>query len=160
MADFISAVANHDGVDAAAHVIQVALTPVFLLSGIGTLLNMFNMRQNRISDHAAHINDMLAGDLDPPGLGRLVRQLGRLHRRRLAMDAAILFGAVGGATTCAAALVLFLGGVRDLQILEWLTGLFGGALACTVVGLLCFVIDCVLAWHGIRMDGPMPHLKN
>ena len=30
--------------DSVAHVIQVALTPVFLLSGIGTLLNVINTR--------------------------------------------------------------------------------------------------------------------
>ena len=36
--------------DSIAHVIQMALTPVFLLSGIGTLLNVFNTRLARVSD--------------------------------------------------------------------------------------------------------------
>ena len=36
--------------DTVAHIIQVALTPVFLLSGIATLLNVFSSRLARVSD--------------------------------------------------------------------------------------------------------------
>jgi len=32
------------------HIIQVALTPVFLLSGIATLLNVFSTRLARVAD--------------------------------------------------------------------------------------------------------------
>ena len=38
-----------DAVDSVAHIVQVALTPVFLLSGVGTLLNVFNTRLSRVS---------------------------------------------------------------------------------------------------------------
>ena len=33
---------TRSGLDTIAHIIQVALTPVFLLSGIATLLNVFS----------------------------------------------------------------------------------------------------------------------
>ena len=36
--------------DTIAHIIQVALTPVFLLSGIATLLNVFSTRLSRVGD--------------------------------------------------------------------------------------------------------------
>ena len=36
--------------DTIAHIIQVALTPVFLLSGIATLLNVFSTRLARVAD--------------------------------------------------------------------------------------------------------------
>jgi hypothetical protein len=36
--------------DTIAHIIQVALTPVFLLSGIATLLNVFATRLARVGD--------------------------------------------------------------------------------------------------------------
>ena len=61
MPDAINAVP----LDNIAHVIQVALTPVFLLSGIGALLNVFNTRLARVSDHVSHTADLLAAD--PPG---------------------------------------------------------------------------------------------
>lgn len=144
------------GVDAIAHVIQVALTPVFLLSGIGTLLNMFNARQNRVSDHTEHLTELLEQQTDPVKFDRLLAHLRRLRRRRLALDASVVLGAVGGASTCGAAFVLFLGGLRDAAVASWLLGLFGAALGCTVAALVAFLVDSLMAWHGLRMDGPMP----
>ncbi len=41
--------------DLVAHVIQVALTPVFLLSGIATLLNVFSTRLARVADRVDQI---------------------------------------------------------------------------------------------------------
>ena len=41
--------------DLVAHVIQVALTPIFLLSGIATLLNVFATRLARVADLVVQI---------------------------------------------------------------------------------------------------------
>ena len=69
------------GIDTVAHIVQVALTPVFLLSGIGTLLNVFNQRLARVSDHISHISALL----DAGSSGELARwqerHLARLTRR-------------------------------------------------------------------------------
>jgi len=40
--------------ESVAHIIQVALTPVFLPSGVGTLLNVFATRLARVTDHMEH----------------------------------------------------------------------------------------------------------
>jgi hypothetical protein len=146
-------------VDSVAHIIQVALTPVFLLSGIGTLLNVFNARLSRLSDHTEHVFELLCKQDDGDDRKRLVRHLARLQRRRLTLDASVIFGAVGGAATCGAAFVLFLGSVRDAAIANWLFALFGVALGCTVCALMAFLADSVLAWHGLRRDGPLPRPK-
>lgn len=147
------------GVDSIAHLVQVALTPVFLLSGIGTLLGMFNLRQNRVADHVEHLTELADAEQDQAKLGLLLAHLIRLRRRRSALDAAVILGAVGGACTCGAALVLFFGGLRDAKVAFWLYLLFGGALACTVGSLVAFMADSVLAWHGLQREGPMPRSK-
>ena len=147
------------GVESIAHIVQVALTPVFLLSGIATLLGMFNLRQNRIADHTEHLTELADREVDDAKLAMLLAHLGRLRRRRLAMDAAVVLGAVGGACTCCAAFVLFLGGLRNAQVATWLVVLFGGALACTVASLVAFLADGLLAWHGLKQEGPMPRAK-
>jgi hypothetical protein len=82
-----------------------------------------------------------------------------LRLRLLALDAAVALGALGGAATCGAAFVLFLGGLRDTAIASWLFILFGAALACVVGALIAFMFDTLLAWHGMRRDGPLPHLR-
>lgn len=140
---------------AVAHVIQTALTPVFLLSGIGTLLNVFNQRLSRVSDHFEHLCGMLP-TCDARAAARVRRHMARLSRRRLALDATVLLAACAGAATCAAAFALFLVTLRESGggvLLEWL---FGVSLLCTIASLGAFIVDTVLAWHGLRIDGPMP----
>src|SRR5712664_2121643 len=47
--------------DTVAHIIQVALTPVFLLSGIATLLNVFSTRLARVADRVDQITTGVEG---------------------------------------------------------------------------------------------------
>jgi hypothetical protein len=148
-----------DAVDSIAHVVQVALTPVFLLSGIGTLLNVFNTRLSRVSDHRAYVTDLLRGEIDADQQAWLRAHLVRLRRRTLVLDASVVLGAIGGASTCGAAFVLFLGSVREAAIASWLFALFGLALGCTACALVAFLADSVLAWHGLRREGALPHPK-
>lgn len=144
-------------VDSVAHIIQIALTPVFMLSGIGTLLNLFNTRLARVSDHIEQANALLTDDNDDMVRNRILeRHLVRLHRRTLMLDAAILAGGLGGAASCGAAFVLFMGSVRDSSVANWLVFLFGAALACTVGALGLFLGDSLISWHGLKREGPLP----
>lgn len=144
-------------VDSVAHIIQIALTPVFMLSGIGTLLNLFNTRLARVSDHIEQANALLTDDNDDMVSNRILeRHLVRLHRRTLMLDAAILAGGLGGAASCGAAFVLFMGSVRDSSVANWLVFLFGAALACTVGALGLFLGDSLISWHGLKREGPLP----
>jgi hypothetical protein len=49
-----------DTVESVAHVIQVALTPVFLLSGIASLLGVLSTRLARVADRVDALADQLA----------------------------------------------------------------------------------------------------
>jgi hypothetical protein len=160
MASPLPGLDSGDIVDSVAHIVQVALTPVFLLSGIGTLLNVFNTRLSRVSDHREHTSELLrggGGEIDQP---LLRAHLVRLHRRTLVLEASVVLGAVGGASTCGAAFVLFLGSLGNAAIASWLIFLFGLALGCTACALVAFLADSVLAWHGLHREGPLPHPKS
>jgi hypothetical protein len=155
----IPGLTSADAVDNAAHIIQDALTPVFLLSGIGTLLNVFNTRLSRVDDHTEHAADLLKHADDAAQQMSLSIHLHRLQKRRTVLDASVIFGAFGAAATCGAASMLFIGGLREAAIASWLFWLFGLALFCTVCALIAFVADGILAWHGVRRDGPLPRIK-
>ena len=145
-----------DEISNVIHVIQIALTPVFLLSGIGTLLNVFNTRLSRVADHLDQAMDLLRQAEDMPEAALMRAHVRRLRHRRLLLDTSVLMGAIGGASTCGAAFALFLGSLRDAAIATWLVVLFGSALMFTVVALLAFLADGVLAWHGLRREGTLP----
>jgi hypothetical protein len=133
--------ANPLAIDAAAHVVQLALTPIFLLTGIASLLNVFSTRLGRIADQV----DKLIEDERKSS-----RRLARLRLRSQALDLAVLLAAAAGALTCAAALTLFVGEVRSTDAGALLFGLFGGALVCSVAALGAFSFEMVLAGRGVR----------
>lgn len=139
-----------------AHVIQTALTPVFLLSGTGSLLNVFNARLAKVSDQLRDTAHLLEGQTDAVTIARLMAHMSRLTYRHLMLDAAIALGAVGGASACGAAFALFLGSLRDSSVGAWLIVLFASALGCTICSLVAFLADSLLAWHGLRREGPLP----
>lgn len=142
-----------------AHIIQVALTPVFLLSGVGTLLNVFNTRLARITDHLEHAQELLHAASDAPEAPALRMHLHRLRRRIFALDFAVALAAIGGAATAAATLTLFVGALRNEGVASVLFLMFGAAVACTTAALGAFLAETVLSWHGLRDEGPMPRPK-
>ncbi|QDH25862.1 DUF2721 domain-containing protein [Neokomagataea tanensis] len=154
-----------DTVGSAAHLIQVALTPVFMLSGIGTLINAFNTRLARVSDHLEAIHKQLAapisdedGETGKADRKRLEAHSFHLQRRIFVLDAAILLNGTGGAATCGAAMALFVGSLRDSSTSSWMLALFGLALMCTVGALSFFLADTFLSWHGLKRRGALPPL--
>jgi hypothetical protein len=138
-----------ESVDSVAHVIQIALTPVFLLSGIAALLNVFSTRLGRVSDHVDALAEKLE-DAEPAERERFQERLLYLRRRSHILDFAVMLGTLGGAATCLAALFLFVGTLRDETGVGVLFVSFGLALLFTVGALAAFLIEVLLAGHGIR----------
>jgi hypothetical protein len=131
--------------DNAAHIVQLALTPVFLLSGVAALLNVFATRLGRISDQ---VDKLVADPGDQPPEVR--KKLHYLRIRSWMLDVAVVLAALAGAFTCGAALVLFLGAVRDASAGNALFFLFGGAIVLTTGALTAFVLEVLLAGVGVR----------
>jgi hypothetical protein len=134
-----------------AHIIQVALTPVFLLSGIATLLNVFSTRLARVADRVDQITTGIQGT-DAGDVTLLAAQLSHLRRRSLALDAAVLLAAFGGAATCASVLTLFVGALRDATVASVLFTTFGLAVMCTIGAIGAFTTEMLMAGSGVRAE--------
>ncbi len=130
--------------EGAAHVVQLALTPVFLLSGVAALVNVFSTRLGRVSDQADKLAEQ---DRDASGHELKLRLL---QWRSRALDAAVVLAALAGASTCGAALALFLGAVSGAVGATLLFYLFGGAIVLTMAALAAFVMEMLLAARGVR----------
>jgi hypothetical protein len=127
----------------AARVVQLALTPVFLLSGTATLLGVFAARLARVADRV----DSLAKEPKEAIRDELLRLL---RRRSRLLDVAVVLSALAGGLTCAAVLVLFLGELRETAAARLLFLSFGGAIALTMAALVAFVGEMLLAARGVR----------
>ena len=128
-------------VDNAAHVVQLALTPIFLLTGIASLLGVFTTRLARIADQVDGLSDEPA---------KRPRHLARLRLRSQLLDMAALLAAVAGGLTCCAALTLFLSALRSTAAGTMLFALFGAALVGSVAALAAFAAEMILAGRTVR----------
>jgi hypothetical protein len=115
-----------DTVESVAHVIQVALTPVFLLSGIASLLSVLSTRLARVADRVDALAEQLEAD-GPIDRRKLRRRLAYLRRRSHVLDAAVMMGTLGGVATSCAALLLFVGTLRDRPGMSLIRGLWFGS---------------------------------
>lgn len=147
---FGTAAATGSPLDAIVHIIQVSLTPVFLLSGIATLLNVFSTRLARVGDRVDAVAEQLAG-CHPDDIESLSVQLTRLHRRSVVLDFAVVLGAVGGAATCGAVLTLFIGEARAATAAPLLYLLFGLAVVCALGAIVAYTIEMLMSGAGIRV---------
>lgn len=132
----------------ATHLIQVALTPVFLLSGIGALLNVFAGRLARVADQLAALSAAIQN-----GGGAAAEQneqLTLLRRRSLILDVAVVLATGGTAATCLAIMTLFLFALSNRAIASVLLLFFGLAVLCTLGSVVAFGVEMVLSNRAMR----------
>lgn len=140
-----------------AHAIQLALAPVFLLTGIAGLLNVMAGRLARIIDRGRYLTEEeLPQHLQDPTL--LQKELARLERRRRYASLAIT------ACTCSALLVCMVVAVIFLQVMlqvefKWvISTLFTASTLTLVVGLAYFLREVHLATRTVRIQ-VIAHVK-
>lgn len=124
--------------EAAAHMVQLALTPVFLLSATATLLSVFATRLARVADRV----NILSQEAKGPVRDEL---LDVLRRRSRVLIVAVVMSALSGGLTCASVLVLFLSELRGNAAARFLFLSFGGAIVLTMAALGAFVTEMLLA---------------
>jgi hypothetical protein len=136
--------------ESAVHLIQVALTPVFLLSGIAALLNVYSARLARVADRLDELT--VEHDRNGTTAGQVAcAEIARLHRRSLVLDTTVVLGTVGAAATCMAILTLFLLALGNIAIAGPLLALFGVAIVCTLGSVAVFGVEMLLSSRGLRM---------
>ncbi|MEZ2131963.1 MULTISPECIES: DUF2721 domain-containing protein [unclassified Sinorhizobium] len=140
----------HGAVPDVAYVIQMALTPVFLLAGTAGLLNVFTSRLARVADRVNSLVDIINLE-DDPEEARLL-QLSYLRRRTLALEVAVLLATLSGVFTCLATLGLFGGAIRQEFREMMLFWFFGGAVASLIGALAAFLFEIISAGHSMLLQ--------
>ncbi|MBV8118816.1 MAG: DUF2721 domain-containing protein [Alphaproteobacteria bacterium] len=137
--------------DTVAHIIQLALTPIFLLSGIAALLNVFATRLARVGDRVDQIAKEMEG-AEPEVIAILSLQLARLRRRSLALDVAVVLAAAGAAATCGSVLTLFVGAVGNKFAASVLFAAFAAAVLCTIGAIIAYTAEMLMTGSGVRAE--------
>jgi len=132
------------------HAIQLALAPIFLLTGVAGMLNVMAARLGRIIDRGRRLVEAPASiGLSP---NEVTFELRSLERRRRFANAAITACTVAALLVCIVIALLFLEALWDLP-LKWLVGiLFAGSTIGLVFGLGMFLREIHLATRSAHFE--------
>mgnify|MGYP000952775123 CR=1 FL=1 len=135
-----------------AKAIQLALGPVFLLTGIAGMLNVMSGRLSRIIDRGRTLTEGSGSHFSyhPEGI---LDELKLLEKRRHITSSAITMCTISALLICLVILTLFLEVMLKIP-LNWVIGaLFMAATVAMVVGLAFFLREVHMAARSIRIPG-------
>lgn len=136
-----------------AHVIQLAVAPVFLLSGIGSMLGVFVARLGRIVDRSRVLDDRLESALEDRK-PRIRLELVTLSRRSRLIDRAIVLATAAGFFVCLVIFTLFVDYLVSLKLLVLVASFFLLAMLCLIAAFGNFQREVLLATGPLRHDAP------
>jgi hypothetical protein len=134
-----------------AHVIQLAIAPVFLLSSLGTILGVLAARLARIVDRTRALVDRReksGAEVQP----RLEEELHVLMRRRALVNSAIGAGVVAALLVCLLIAVAFLGSLVEVPTGAALAALFVLAMFAYVGALVLFLREVLMASRSMHVE--------
>jgi hypothetical protein len=138
------------GITDVAHVIQLAVAPVFLLTGVGAILSVLVNRLGRVVDRFRSLERSLSEVVES------AKDSFQLEMDILSRRARMIHWAIGLCTGCALLVcvviaTLFIGSITQVEMPGVIASLFILAMLSLVAGLLCFLREIALATGGIHV---------
>jgi hypothetical protein len=127
-----------------AHLIQVALTPIFLISAIGVTLNVLTSRLARIVDRARLMEERLIG-LPAGEAGKLHEQLRVMAGRARWINAAIALITVSALFIALVVVMLFVNAFLRWDLSTFIACMFILSMTAFAAALLSFLIEVRIA---------------
>jgi hypothetical protein len=131
--------AGADSMDV-ARLIQVALTPIFLISAIGVMLSVLTSRLARIVDRARHIEDALRPASAAADCRDLHAQLRVLARRARLINAAVTFVTVSALFISLVVVMLFVNAFLRWDLSAFIACMFILSMLSLAAALTAFLI--------------------
>jgi hypothetical protein len=132
-------------------VLQVAIGPVILISGVGMLLLTMTNRYGRTIDRARQLVGELRA-LAGPARKRLEGQIEILYLRARLMRLSITLAAASLLLAALLIIVLFLTALLKLEVALVISLLFIGSLASLIVSLGAFIRELHLSLMALKME--------
>ena len=133
-----------------AHIIQLAIAPVFTLAGIGALLNVMANRLARVVDRWRALEEGLAAE-DETSRRVHHTELGVLDRRMVHIHRAIALCTLAALMICLVIILLFTGQLIAIPVAAAVSILFVVSMSLLVVALVSFYIEVTIASRILRV---------
>jgi len=136
-----------------ARVIQLSIAPVFLITGIASLLGVLSGRLARLVDRA-RILEALAAAAGEGTSAAAREELHVLSRRGKLIYRAITLGSTSALLVCFVIASLFISALGEYPISKIVGGLFIAAMLALIAALLFFLREVFLATRALRIGRP------
>ena len=133
-----------------AHLIQLAIAPVFLLAGIGAILNVMAQRLARVVDRARKLEEEF-DTYDEARQARASAELCLLGRRMTVVNQSIRACTASALFVCLVVAILFIADLTQIPFAQPVAILFVLAMLLLIVGLVLFLHEIRLAMRALRV---------
>jgi len=129
------------------HMIQLAIAPVFLLTGVGTMLVVLTNRLARIIDRTRVVEQRIDDAGNEPAC---LEELETLYRRSWLVNIAITSNTVCALLVCLVIAMLFLGDSTNLPLDQYIAACFVLAMIMLIASFLYFLREVFIASRYLR----------
>ena len=133
-----------------AQTIQLSLSPVFMLAGIGALLNVLAGRLSRVVDRARAVEQLHPRSTGPEH-DRHVWELRLLNKRISVINASLVLAVSSAVMTCLVVALLFVSELIKLHIGTIVALSFILAMMQLIASLASFLLEVRMSLNAIRI---------
>lgn len=143
---------NNDviGILTMAKVIQTAVAPVFLITGIAATLGVLSNRLARITDRARQLERKLKVSIDEELNKTLATELRALLKRSRFIHVAFSLSVLSASLVCAVVMLLFLSHIESINLSVPIASCFVAAMALLICAFLSLLGEVFLATRSMR----------
>lgn len=134
-----------------AHLVELSVAPVFLLAGIGALLNVVTARLGRVVDRARHLEERLYTPRSEEEAGRIRAELVSLDQRMVLAQRAIFLFSAAALLICLVVASIFIGEFIDLAVPALVALIFIATMFAMIAGLALFLMEISVATKVLRV---------
>ncbi len=130
--------------------IHASVSPVFMLTGIGALLNVLAGRLSRVVDRARDREDRHAATA-PEDRAQIVWELRLLARRMSIINVALFLAVASAVATCTVVALLFIGALTHFRVGHVVAVAFIAAMSLLIAAFTSFLVEVRLSIRAIRI---------
>ena len=130
--------------------IHASVSPVFMLTGIGALLNVLAGRLSRVVDRARDREERHA-IVDADDRARVVSELRLLARRMAIINVALFLAVASAVATCTVVALLFVGALTQFRVGHIVAFAFITAMSLLIAAFTGFLFEVRLSIRAIRI---------
>ncbi|MCM2274832.1 MAG: DUF2721 domain-containing protein [Candidatus Didemnitutus sp.] len=132
-------------------IIQLAITPVILVSGMGALMIVLTNRMGRIVDRTRLLAEKIPA-MEGDERRHLEDQLEIMWHRSLLIRRAVTMNGLSMLLSCLMIVALFCGALLEWEMRGVVVTLFGGSILMLIGSLVVFLRDIFYALRALRLQ--------